>query len=318
MTFSSTGVPGCVICLLITLLGVTNTNGQNQLNTLRNYPPGVVSKGETGLAVTTLRWRLKQQAALQQAYKMSREKLSARLEAYDKQVAELSQSLPTSIRFLDAGGRSATTDWAAKQLLEAQLQLVSLESMVRQLELSMAQKADEPTDGITSLKQETEIKTAKLRMDSEKANIQKLQMLVKRGFTNNAELVQAKHAYEIAKAEYELEVQTKKLSRAAGEIAQQLSSLRIEIAPIEAKIKTLEDFLQMLDKASNDIARIIAMQRGRKLFEKEFSTISEAIFESDQESLRLRTFLELVEKEQKAGKADAKKEEEGKTDSDQN
>ena len=291
-----------VVCLPILLSSLSVSSGQDPLGQIRDYPPNMLAKDEIRIAIASMDWQLKREEVIQQVYRQRREQITDRLKAFEDQMEQLKSTIPASVRFLDTHGRSSVADRATERLLEAKLELVSLETRIHQLELAMNKEKNEPTDKLRVMELESEVKTALLNLQAAKSEFDHTRNLAEKKFTSSQDLERDKIAMEIAEAQYELARQKSRISSSSTEIAKQLSDARVELAPIRAKIETLDQFLRQLFEASETFARVKRLQREHELWQKELATVADALAKSSKTSTELLAFKQLIQQER--GKID--------------
>ena len=83
-----------------------------------------------------------------------------------------------------------------------------------------------------------------------------------------------------------------------------MSEARIDIAPIQAKIKTLEELLQTLSETADTLEKINQLKRALELRRTDLTNVEEVLFESTRKAIRLETFRTVIESERKKTDAD--------------
>ena len=275
-------------------------NGQEQLDLLRNYPPSLLEPNVVDHATSSIKWQLRQQSAIKITYERSRDEIAAKLEVIEARINDLNQTLPASVRFLDETGRSAMASLAMEQLLGARLDLVSLQSLIKQMESNLAQQQDTEHE-IRKMELDMQQRAALSRLELAKSEFDALSKQAQAKLVSDSELNRARSTLEIAETEYAIAAKKAQMvaRTVSVDVAKRLSEIRVEVEPVEAKIRTLEEFLETLHTASETIGKIRVLQREQDLWQKDLAMVAKALFESDRKSVELRSFLQLVEGERR-------------------
>ena len=288
------------------VLAVAISEGQERdpLKPLRIYPPGVVGDNEIKAALTSIQWQLKQEKAIQLIYETHRDEMASKQESYKNKIDDLNRSLSPTFRFLDAEGRSAMASRAVEQLLNSRLEMTSLQARVQALQTKLANEKETPANELQALKLDGEKKAALLRLRLAESDMKKTQQLATSGSVSSHSVKRAELASAIAQSEYELARKRVEFSDDSAEIAKQLSEARIDIAPIQAKIKTLEELLQTLSETADTLEKINQLKRALELRRTDLTNVEEVLFESTRKAIRLETFRTVIESERKKTDAD--------------
>ena len=287
------------LVIMISMIQPSAAQEEDALSLLKSYPPSVLGQSKTNIALMSLRWQRQQQVILKQAFHESQTGILAKLDACQKEIEVLNRELPPAIRFLDEQGRSRMANDALRQLLEAKVEKAVLESTLQQL--SEQKPNRDGRDEIKFLEIELERTAAVSKLKSAKNHFANIQQLVKKGLQSATELELSKQSLKVAEAE--LEIISRKFNALARqqdvEKARKLTEVRISLKPIEAKIQTLEVFLDKLFQAADVIAKIKERERIRGLWEEDLALVAKGLFKSSQKSMELDVFQQLLENERK-------------------
>jgi multidrug resistance efflux pump len=298
----------CLFFLVAALLTNSPSACQEKpVEILRTYPPSDLEKGTVGAAISTIRWQLKQQAAIQETYKRSRDEIAVRMDVLSAKIDELNRSLPPAVRFLDDQGRSAMAMQAQQRLLEAQLDLIAVQTLILQAEsnLNMAENnIDAETDEINKLRTEFERTKAKANLQSARQSLERAKELHDNGNLSNSELEMFRNKLELADLEFQSkEKELQLIGRApVAKAAKKLAEARAASMPLQARIKILEEFLETFQTASEILGEIKQLERERGLWQRDLAMVAKSMFQSTQQSVQLETFLELIESEWQGAK----------------
>lgn len=277
---------------------------------LRKYHPKHLTQDHVEEALASIGWQLKQLSAVQDTYRKSRDEISANISSLGAKIGELQKSLPPAVRFLDDEGRSTMASRATEQLLEARLELASLKSLVAQLESAMTERPDTASE-VQKLELEMQQKAARSRLELAKSDYDAVSKQAKAQLASNRELQRARYGLEIAEAEFAIAAKKAQMinATASADTAKRLADVRVEVQPVDARIKTLEEFLLTLHQAAETIGEIKQLQRQQELWHKDLALVAQELFDATSRAIELRTFQSLVEGERESAvKSDDRKE----------
>lgn len=266
------------------------------LEMLRKYPASAIRAREVELAKTQIDWQLK---ALTLQHQMLNDDLAQQqqtTESMATMLENLAQELPIEARFVDESSRSKIVSKALEEFLSAKLDLVVIQSQIETLEktsgkveLTKRQQAEMESYRIA-------IETAKLGIEAAKGDLEHSISLAEKNLAPQNVVNADKQKYEIAKfklrkAEADFAMV---MNRPSDEKSGELSALRLQVIPIDARMKAAEKFLQKFVEANKGQSRMDALNREREQILRRVNRTEDRMFDLELEMMELKTLKQMV------------------------
>ena len=266
----------------------------------RNFPPNTYKTNEHFFS--TLDWQIKQLDSLINKYSKSRNDIRESLAEMEISLENRTRQTPEEIRGLTSEVRSELIGDALKQLLDSKLELAALESRIK------TKQENDKSEQLSKLRQqELAIKTEKARKRYQLAvnEAEKTMQLRKAGSISEQQANRAKTSAEIAKLEHQAAVVSEKLEMegAKARAAASIADSRMEIGPLKARIKIVEQFLKKISSANRLSREIENGKFAKDLLRKDLQLVAAQLFDLNRQKTELVSLRELMLKNLKSNTA---------------
>ena len=284
----------CSVVLVLVSIGSVCCQDSDPIEMARMYPPNMSLPDE---AVASIDWQISQLQQLMATYAESRNSIESKIDVLDESIKSSREKIKTELQNLDAEGQSKLVARAMEKLLDAKLELATLESSLEILVQQMENKDGGKLQKLKEQEAQIEIETAKSRYELAATEYQKMKKLHESGSLNQQQLSRALTTSEIASLELKA-AQTRasiERERAKAQTAQKISDYRFQIKPIQARIATLTEFLDSVSKSNKHISEIASLRRAQKLWMRDMELVASELFELSRKKIELETLRKLIQ-----------------------
>ena len=267
------------------------------LDRARKYPPQMVPSIET---LPSIDWQLNQLEPLIKKYSTGRDSIDGKITRLDKEIDAVRGSIQKELQNLDADGQSRLVAKAMEQWLDAKIELATLESTAKLLSEKLQSDEVGKAQKLLELEMQIEVDSASTRYELAMKEYQQVQKLNEKAYTSKEQLSRAKAATELAslelkaaKTRYSIEMEKSKV-----DTAKQISDLRMQTKPLQAKIAALAEFLDSVAKSNEQFADIEYIRRKQNLMRRDLEMVSKELFELGRRKTELETLKKLILKHQ--------------------
>lgn len=289
------------LCIVFVSLIQTKVVAQEPSDFFKQNPADQLAPELVKDGLAQIQWKVqllsKQRSSLEESLRHSRDQI----ESIDRLIEDVSTKLPVETRFVDASSRSKIASQALEALLSAKLDLVVLKTRIAQIETqAKTQKESKAVDKqqLAAINlAEYSVMNAEAELEKEASNIERVTKLYEKSFSSQEDLNMAKYKYQIARLK--LEKLRSDLEMAIDQPddprADELADLRLQCAPLEARIKAAEQFLEKFVDANRRQAQIDALNRERNQVIERSHWIEKRQFELDMKLLESNSLKEMLD-----------------------
>lgn len=272
----------------------------------KQFPPDCY---QPSIALMAANWQLKQLDPLLAHYQTENAKAETSREMLDEELQSVKSQIPPELQNLDRDARSKLVGQALERLLEAQLELATLEASIKILTSKIK---DSSIDEIQKLRlQEINIiiQSATSEANSVSKEYDRLKKLTESGVASASELSKARRLLEAATYEVEAAKMREKieLQRSKADYAKQIADKRLSVEPIKAKINAINEFLKRVSSANQRLSQIDRINRAQESKSRYLDRVSNELFELNRKKLELSSLKEIIEQQtsKKESKSDS-------------
>ena len=280
------------IAIVVVAFATNSLSAQdsNEVDTIRNYPPNLIVKDQVDVALMSIKWQQKRLQNRLNELKKGKKKFTSEIENLQDERDALTESLPAELRMLDQATRSQLIGNAMQKMLAAKLEIAAKKSTLEEIGKKLdGTKADDSANISGQIKEKVSklnennlqaaIDVARAKIEEAEANYANSKKLVSKGLVTQMEMKRSEVALQIALSELraaqsQLEIQ--KLNERADS-AKEMTAARLELAPLEAQLKTLEDFLRSLSSSSDVFRKTDKLDRYIRLMDKDLQVFATEI-----------------------------------------
>ena len=288
-------IPYCLLCTLsLVLLGSACFGQDDPVEQFRKFPPKLLTADAHEVAMDSIRWKLTLNQDLQDTLSDRHQEYEARIEQSEFEIRKLAEKLPAEMRFMDAAARSRLASRLSESLLDARLELAAQETMLKLLEEKSAAGVGERK---TSRRSESMVTAAEMNLQHAQEKYQETKKLVEKGYVSQSQLRSDEQNMTLARAELEnarFELQAE-AQQPSAELAREITELRLQIAPTQARMRAAEAILESLIESADVIYQIELRQRQQDRWQEIAGHIATQTEELKLKSDELKSMLNRIE-----------------------
>ena len=311
--FFSMRYAGIVLLTYLCSLGIAIGDGlaqEDPLHDARNYPPHLLKSSHN--ALLSLNWQIEQLDSLISTYRKSKDEIINSISITTQKKEELYRQLPSQFGSAKLTVLSNLIGDAMAQRMELRLELVALEAQMAAQQEKMTKDAD-----LLKYQKEQlniEMATAAERAKLAATELKRAKKLFAAGSFSDLEMSRKTANAEIATMELRAaEVRAKvEMQRAKAAASSAITDARLEMAPIKAKLKVIDEFLSKISDASKTSRRIDQQKRDLELLHRDLELVAEQLFDLGRRKTELVSLRDLILKDVKANKIESETESEEK------
>lgn len=278
---------------LLTVAAVSPCMGQVEdvIATAQKLPPAQWPPSLRENFDSAVQWRITQIKLMHDNLRESRDRIRADLKELATAIEFEEEALPRELRFSDKEGRSQLATHIVQSMFDTQLDLAVNQEMLVRLEESQPQRDEE-----RGLQRELDLRAAERELALALGEAEITAAQGERGISTRLELERAKATAEIA----ELKVQSARAALAVvdkeyeGAKAKRLTELRLQQKPLQAKLESVEAFLDTIKNSDKQLKKIEQYRREQELVMRDLAWVAGELGPLSLELLELENLAKLV------------------------
>lgn len=279
--------------LLISLAAVEPCFSQadDVLTLARQSPPATWSDLMRAQFEKAIEWRITQIQSVHDELRKSRDRIRTDLKELTAQIENDEAALPRELRHLNLDGRSQLASHLVQSLFDTKLDLAVNEETIARVE---AMETERDVESIQ--RKELELQAARTEFESAIEGAAVAERLRSSGASTSEEVGRSKTAAELARlkvqvCENALQAELMKQDRSKAE---QLTQLRLQQKPLQAKLETLDGFMEIMQVSSAQLRTIEQKRQERELILRDLAWVAGEIGPRSLELLELENLLRLA------------------------
>ncbi len=201
----------------------------------KTYPPGILSENDNKLSVAVLNWQLLRLDTMLELSRASMADINSKIENKKSELKAVLAQLPVSHRSLDSSARSQLAGKVLEQIIEAKLDVKTIESSIAALDEALK----EENANLNSPKNsEHALKAAALKLAVVKKEYEETIRLFEKGSKTSSDRNLAQYNLQLSELELskaKLSAQNKRSAK-SSELASQIVQHRIQHKAAKARI----------------------------------------------------------------------------------
>lgn len=296
-----------VLALCFFLLPAVSTAQDDSVELAKKYPPGYYTNDVAESAIASIDWQMQQLQTALANYQSLRKEAATQSSRLGIEIEALHKKLPIETRFIDSETRSQIVGRILNEILTAKLdmaeRLVAIEELEKRL---LSSKEKKVTDPLRKKEMQIQMEAAAAEYSMAQSNYQRTSMLAKNNSVSKRDLAQAEFEMQIARLQLERVKIEIDLAQNAGkeDVAKELSNQRLSVAPIAARLKAAERFLELFVSSNPMNSAIEANKRGLAAIDRKLNNINRQSALVEQKMLETKSLKKLLEQKVKNSQVD--------------
>lgn len=297
-----------VLALCFFLLPAVSTAQDDFVEMTKQYPPGYYTKDVADSAMASIDWQMQQLQTVLGEYNSIRKDATAQTARLNLEIDALQEKLPIETRFIDSETRSQIVGRILNEILSAKLDMAERLVAIKELEKRLAgSKGNNAIDTLRMKETQIELETAAAKYALTKTEYERMKKLAEKNSVSNREVAQSEFALQIARLQLERVKIGIDLAQNAGkeDAAKELSNQRLSVAPIAARLKAAERFLELFVSSNPMNSAIEANKRRLATIDRKISTLNQQAAILEQKMIETKSLKNLLVQQIKRDAANA-------------
>jgi len=279
--------------LLISLAAIEPCFSQadDVLTLARQSPPSAWSDLMRAQFEKAIEWRITQIQSVHAELRNSRDRIRTDLKELTAQIENDEAALPRELRYLNLDGRSQLASHLVQSLFDTKLDLAVNEETIARVEEMKTERDEESIQH-----KQLELRAASAEYESAVEGADLAARALSKGSGTSVDVRRSKTAVELAGfkvqvCESAVQAESMKQDRTKAE---QLTQLRLQQKPLQAKLETLDGFMNIMQMSSEHLRTIEQKRQERELILRDLAWVAGEIGPLSLELLELENLLRLA------------------------
>jgi hypothetical protein len=238
-----------------------------------------------------IEWRITQIKSVHDELLKSRDRIRKDLKELTAEIESDEAALPRELRYLNLDGRSQLASHLVQSLFDTKLDLAVTEATIARVE-----EMETERDVESIQRKELELQAARTEFESAVEGAALAERLGSSGASTSKDVGRSKTAAELARLKMQIceNALQAELMKQDRNKAEQLTQLRLQQKPLQAKLETLDGFMEIMQVSSAQLRTIEQKRQERELILRDLAWVAGEIGPRSLELLELENLLRLA------------------------